>query len=253
MPPCLKDGQPLGQKFLLPPSTQKLCVCAECFPETSIDLVTGFPVRGKYIGAKEHAAHQRREAKRGLAPAEATPTEVPRVLHAVSLSGQLPPAHSTLDIREGSGLCFKVNSSSLQFDESGDMEDLSSSKSTYVDLLHHFEDKLKSSRIQDFVASGLVFVDPPEASSTCPPVVEHLPNIEQFVNTGRFTIDDAHPANSQMIGYEGWLFESYQVAKDGSKHPDVDIRLRSKAAQKALRNKLIIITELKSAEWKCQL
>jgi len=73
------------------------------------------------------------------------------------------------------------------------------------------------------------------------------------VNTGRFAIDDACPTNSQMIGYEEWLFESYQVAKDGSKHPDVYVRLRSKAAQKALQNELIIITELKSVEWKRQL
>ncbi|KAG2104635.1 hypothetical protein BD769DRAFT_1315426, partial [Suillus cothurnatus] len=127
-----------------------------------------------------------------------------------------------------------------------------SAKSTYVDLLHHFEDKLKSSRIQDFVTSGLVFIDPPEASSTFPPVMEHIPNIEQSVNTGQFAIDDACPTNSQMIGYEEWLFESYQVAKDGSKHPDVYVRLRSKAAQKALQNELIIITELKSVEWKRQ-
>lgn len=108
-----------------------------------------------------------------------------------------------MNISEELGLCFKVNSSSLQFDESGDrIEDLTSSKSTYMDLLHHFEDKLKSSRIQDFVATGVVFVNPTEASSTCPPVVEHILNIEQFVNTGQFTINDAHSANSQMIGYE---------------------------------------------------
>lgn len=54
MSPRLKDGQPLGKKILLPSSIQKLCICAECFPETSIDLMTGFPVQGKYIGAKEH-------------------------------------------------------------------------------------------------------------------------------------------------------------------------------------------------------
>jgi hypothetical protein len=89
----------------------------------------------------------------------------------------------------------------------------------------------------------LVFIDPPEASSTCPPVVEHIPNIEQFVNTSQFAIDDTHPINSQMIGYKEWLFESYQVAKNGSKHSDVDICLHSKAAHKALWNELVIITE----------
>jgi hypothetical protein len=91
-----------------------------------------------------------------LAPAEAMPTQVLHVFDPVLLSGKSlapPTPSSTLDVHKGLGLCFKVNSPSPQFDFEDWTENSACMKSTYMDLLPHFEDKQKSSCIQDFVVS----------------------------------------------------------------------------------------------------
>ena len=254
MPPRLVHGSPAGQHKGFIPPTAYLCQCHQCFHSSSIDPISLEPVKGRYVGYEEYKKHRSLENKSGLAPATASAAPV-QLDPAVGLAN-LPVSRPVSPPSPSSPISESTQKSTR---EPPRLKSSNTFRST-LDKILEILDRTTVDSIFDGVK--LVFHVPPQrdsdqqqAHSPADPA-DHDGRMSvhgQDINSGPYALSSNVPANSKIIGYEEWLFESHRIVNQhGFRHADVHVRLRSRVVLKRLEDSLDELERHKRQEWERQ-
>lgn len=77
MPPHLRKGDPVDQRFPALPTIQVLCTCRTCVLLTNIEYGTNRPIQGAYISKVQAAEHRRLDADLSVPRAILNPLQQP--------------------------------------------------------------------------------------------------------------------------------------------------------------------------------
>ena len=233
MPPHLRHGIPVDQRFPQAPKRFHLCTCWQCYSQTTINPVTSELEQGTFVPWNVYQRHLEEDTNRNIAPASALGFAV-GLQSLISWIGAYILQHAPVK------LGFPVE----QPPPHPQPTDLEST----VEGIYR---QLPTMRSRAINHRRLVFTAPPTPTSL-PTVFQGFGGCPTEINSGTYALDSSAPENVDLLAYEEWLAESLQHIERGKASRNLELKLRSAVVGKEVADALEAVDDIRAKEWERQ-